>query len=270
VEEMVAGLLDVIRTNGAQAAVVPFTRVADLKSDMHELISGDFQTSWLKRMANHMINDANKFIPADISFEPCSLISVVIPSPKVLLQFHHEGKPALCVLPPHYADWNKNNMRVLQCIIDYLEPSEYTAEIAPTITQKLLAAHCGLGRYGRNNIFYNDEFGSYIQIMTYVSDLPCAEAAWYPVRRMELCEKCCACVIACPTGAIDIERRLVNSDRCITFANESPGEFPDWLDEDAHNSITGCAKCQDCCPANKRNMDNTKMGTKFTKKKPWS
>jgi epoxyqueuosine reductase len=121
-----------------------------------------------------------------------------------------------------------------------------------------------LGQYGRNNICYTGEFGSYTQIMTYISSLPCDETAWLPIGRMERCENCRACVDSCPTGAIDSDRRLIDSDRCITHANESRENFPEWIDKNAHNSIIGCIKCQDCCPANVHNKNNITMGAEFT------
>ena len=145
-------------------------------------------------------------------------------------------------------------------------PLGYSAARAVTLPHKLLAVHSGLALYGRNNICYGDEFGSYMQIMSYVSDLPCVEAQWFPLRRMENCEDCRACVIACPTGAIDTDRQLINSDRCITLANELTDDFPEWIDKDAHNSIIGCSKCQDCCPSNAHNKNNVKMGATFTEK----
>ena len=33
---------------------------------------------------------------------------------------------------------------------------------------KLLAVHCGLARYGRNNISYSNEFGSHMRLLAYV------------------------------------------------------------------------------------------------------
>jgi epoxyqueuosine reductase len=261
---MQQGLIDLFRVNGERGAAVPFSRVDDLKRDMLELKAGDYHTHWLDRMIKHMTSEENQFNPDKLSFKARSLISVTMPGPKVLLRFMYHGKPLQCVVPPHYTDWEKNNMRVLDYLRDYLRPFGYSAEIFETVTQKLLAAHCGLVRYGRNNIAYSDEFGSYFQIMTYVSDMPCDVAEWFPVRRMELCDMCNACVEACPTNAIDPTRRLVNADRCITAVNESPGEFPEWLATDAHNSIVGCTMCQDCCPANAFNKDNVKDGVEFT------
>ena len=100
--------------------------------------------------------------------------------------------------------------------------------------------------------------------MTYISDLPCDEAPWFPLRRMAICENCHACVTSCPTNAIDSNRRLIDSDKCVTLANETSGEFPQWFDKDTLTCILGCMKCQDCCPANAHNKNNVTMGVTFT------
>ena len=262
---MIKGLLDKITSQGDRGAIVPFSRINDIKNDMTSLKNGGFHTDWLNRMAKHMTDDANKFIPPDTEFEPHSLISVLMPSPKVIIQFVHSGKILNGVIPPHYTDWYFHNDRALQYIRDYLAPFEFSAVTAMTVTQKLLAVHCGLAKYGRNNICYNDEFGSYMQIMTYISDIPCDETAWFPISRMESCDNCRACCTSCPTGAIDEARQLVDTDKCITYFDELPGDvFPEWMDKGVHNSIVGCIKCQDCCPANKKNADNIKYGVSFT------
>ena len=211
-----------------------------------------------------MTGGEDRFIPPDMGFAPRSLISVIIPGPKVILRFNYLGNAVNCVLPPHFANWEANNKRALRYITEYLTPLGFSVAITRTFPHKMLAVHSGLARYGRNNICYNDEFGSYMQIMTYISDLPCEDTAWSPLGRMERCNECRACVSACPTGAIDAERRLINSDRCITVVNEFPGEFPEWLDENAHNSIVGCTKCQDSCPANAHNRENVSFGVEFS------
>ena len=261
---MINNLLSEIVSQGDRGAVVPFSRIDDIKQDMVELQNGEFHTEWLDRMANHITDDADKFIPYDIPFAPRSLISVIIPNPKATLQFTYHGSSFNCVVPPHYTNWNKNNIRVQQYLSEYLSPFGFSVARALTIPHKLLAVHCGLGLYGRNNICYNNEFGSYMQIMTYISDAPCDETAWYPLGRMESCEKCHACVNACPTNALDQNRRLVDSDRCLTFYNELTNEFPNWIDKSAHNSITGCTKCQDCCPGNTHSKNNITTGVSFT------
>jgi len=133
------------------------------------------------------------------------------------------------------------------------------------MSQKMLAVHCGLGKYGRNNIFYSYDFGSYAKIYTFLTDLPCAEdAPWFPIERMDSCETCKACVAACPTKAIDESRRIINADVCLTAFNERDGDFPEWLDKDSHNCLIGCIECQDCCPNNKDNLNKIVKGATFT------
>ena len=139
---MIGGLLDEITSHGDRGAIVPFSRIEDIKSDMTALKNGEFHTDWLNRMAKHITDDANKFIPPGLSFQPLSLITVVIPSPKVMLQFTHHGKVVHGVVPPHYTDWYFHNDRVLQYITKYLIPFEYSVATTPTVTQKLLAVHC--------------------------------------------------------------------------------------------------------------------------------
>ena len=263
---MIKGLLNEIHANGNRGAVMPFYRIDDLKKDMITLKNGGYHPNWLDRMVNHITDTENTFMPTDISFQPQSLITVAMPSPKLMLKFRYDGVVVDVAVPPHYINWDMKNKQSLQCIGDYLAPHGFQAVIAVTLPHKLLAVHSGLGRYGRNNICYHEEFGSYMQIMTYVSDLPCNEAAWFPVRRMENCDHCHACVDACPTGAIDIDRQLINSDRCITVINEAPGQFPEWLTADMHNSITGCTKCQDCCPYNAINKNNVVASAIFEEK----
>jgi epoxyqueuosine reductase len=46
--------------------------------------------------------------------------------------------------------------------------------------------------------------------------------------------------------------------------NEVPGEFPEWVDQNAHNSLIGCMKCQDCCPGNSQNKENIVKGVTFS------
>lgn len=181
-----------------------------------------------------------------------------------MLQFNYCGKPVHCVVPPQYADEGSKDIKVLQYINAYLAPLGFMAAVANNLPQKLLAVHCGLGLYGRNNICFNEEFGSSMRVLSYVSDVPCDENTWFPIRRMETCEKCRACVTSCPTNAIESTRRLINADICLTSMNEFGGEFPDWLDKDAHNCLVGCMKCQDCCPRNVHNKNNITKGIAFT------
>ncbi len=254
---MIKALLDEIAAHGDQGAVVPVSRFEDLKREMEDLRSE----------ANHAFSDwmaGAMAIPSDLGFEPQSIIVVVTPSPKVMLQFNHLGKPVQCIVPPYYTDENTIGIKVLDYINACLTPFGFASAEAGQLPQKLLAVRTGLNLYGRNNVSFNEKLGSYMRILAYVSDLPGQDTPWYPSRRMDACEHCRACVDACPTKAIDPNNRLIDAHSCLTLTNELPSEIPDRLPKAAHNSLVGCMKCQDCCPGNAHVKTNITQGVTFT------
>ena len=66
------------------------------------------------------------------------------------------------------------------------------------------------------------------------------------------CDQCKACLHSCPTGAIDPDRFLLHTERCLTLHNEEPQHvpFPQWVDPSWHNCLVGCLECQRVCPEN--------------------
>lgn len=251
------GLLKEITAHGNRGAIVPFSYFDELKRELEDLRTDKYHgfSDWL---AGTMV------IPDDLGFQPRSIILVITPSPKVTVGFTYHGKVVNCNVPPQYLDEGFKNKEVSQYINDYLKPLGYRAASFDRLPLKLLAVHAGLGLYGRNNICFDKEFGSYILLLSYVSDLPCDEADWFPVRRMDTCDKCRACINACPTKAIEPDHRIVNTSVCLTKLNEYTDEFPEWLPRTAHNSLIGCIKCQDCCPCNAHIRDNVVKGVTFT------
>jgi len=238
---------DVLAAHGANGAIVPISRLEDLRQDLDELQGGDFHTRWLDRRAAI----ADEFIPDDLGFQPRSVILAVLPCKKVAVRFNDAGTPLECLVPPTYTDLDAPEAEVLRDLGEFLAPQGYSAAIVEyRLPAKLLAVHCGLAQYGRNNITFSDQFGSYMGVLMFFTDMPCDDGPWYPLRRLPICDKCHACVAACPTSAIDINRRIIDADRCLTALNEQPGEFPDWVTSGMHNALIGCLKCQDCCPVN--------------------
>jgi epoxyqueuosine reductase len=254
---MKEGLLKAIQAHGDRGAIVPFSHFDELKCELEALRTDKYHrfSHWL---AGSMI------ITDELGFRPRSLISVVTPSPKIIIGFTYHGKTIQCIVPPQYLDEGTKDNEVLQYINTYLEPFGYRAALFDKLPQKLLAVHSGLGLYGRTNLCYHKEFGSYIRILSYISDLPCDEDTWLSVRRMEMCKQCRACVSACPTKAIEPNHRIINTSICLTTINEVPGEFPEWIAENAHHALIGCMKCQDCCPGNVHNKDNIIKGVTFS------
>jgi epoxyqueuosine reductase len=75
---------------------------------------------------------------------------------------------------------------------------------------------------------------------------------WGAPQALQRCERCSACLRACPTGAIGGERFLLHTERCLTYHNESHAPLPDWLEPSVHHCAVGCLRCQQVCPENGR------------------
>jgi epoxyqueuosine reductase len=133
------------------------------------------------------------------------------------------------------------------------------------LPDKLMAAYSGLSRYGRNNISYIQDFGSFFHLTSFFSNISCDYENWYEERELEKCSDCRICLKNCPTGAITARRFLINAERCLTFFNEEPGDFPMWIKPHSHNCLVGCIKCQIVCPYNKPFIDYFEDAEEFTR-----
>ena len=193
-----------------------------------------------------------------------SIILVAVPQPEQRVTFRLSGRFAgrelTTIIPPTYHHGiDKRVRRVLQ---DQLEAGGYRLWDA-SLPKKLLAVRSGLARYGRNNITYIPGMGSYFRLVLFASDLPASDDGWQEAQAMELCARCTACVKSCPTGAISADRFLLRAERCLTYQNERPVEFPDWLDPDWHHCLVGCLRCQWSCPENKPYINRVVDGGTF-------
>ena len=122
---------------------------------------------------------------------------------------------------------------------------------------KRLAVRGGLCEYGRNNITYCGDWGSFVRLGAYVSDMEPKDYIWRDVVSMASCENCCKCAANCPTKAISPNRFLINCEICLSNLNGADGQdIPDWVPASVHNGLYGCYRCQEICPANKDCFEN--------------
>jgi epoxyqueuosine reductase len=192
-----------------------------------------------------------KFTLTTALLESGSIIIIAVPQPKVLLIFSWQGENYPVFIPPTYdISINEEIKRELE---EILIPEGFTAE-STVLPLKLLAVRCGLAEYGRNNICYVPGKGSFYRLMAFFSNLPCLEDLWRPVCMMNRCNSCKACIMACPTGAINGRRFLLHAELCLSFHNEHSGDFPDIINPSVHHCLFGCMRCQDVCPENKNKL----------------
>ncbi len=177
-----------------------------------------------------------------------SLIIVSVPQPQVRVTFVMENQFYPVNIPPTYFFSTDN--QVASLLGAFIEPMGYKLQKV-RLPEKLLAVHVSLAQYGKNNITYVAGMGSFHRPVVFISDVPCTEDSWGEPSVLDLCENCNACAKACPTDAIGSDRFQLHAERCLTFHNERPNDFPEWLSPAWHNCLVGCMICQKVCPANK-------------------
>lgn len=193
-----------------------------------------------------------------------SIIIVASPQPQYRVGFTRYGKKHHFIIPPTYL--HHTDDEVEQVLKDVLEPAGYRFSLA-RLPEKLLSARSGLARYGRNNITYIDGFGSFHRFRTYYTDLPCIEDCWQEADEMNTCQNCHVCVNSCPTGALNGDQFWVQSDKCLTFLNETTVPWPQWVEESWDTDskcIVGCMKCQVNCPGNRLQKDRVEPAYVFS------
>jgi epoxyqueuosine reductase len=112
---------------------------------------------------------------------------------------------------------------------------------------KQLAVRSGLAEYGKNNITFIDEYGSYHQLLAFYTEQRLQDH-WGRLKMLRLCKGCSICLKECPTQAIRENDFIIDPARCITLYNELPEPMPAWIPVSSHNALVGCLKCQFTCP----------------------
>jgi len=207
-----------------------------------------------------------KYLEGSAIGKPGALLLVVVPRPAHVLSFEFEGERIETLLPPTYANYRPFFEEVRRDLINNaLGPSVRIETLHAPL--KSLAAGMGLVSYGRNNVTYTPEFGSYLQLVGYVLETPVHGAtSLSPTAepRLELCTTCRACLKACPMGAITEERFLIHAERCYTLFSESKRPIPEAFRPPSPECLIGCLKCQKVCPLNKGLLRRQRTGITFT------
>ncbi len=194
-----------------------------------------------------------------------SVVVVVMPRSAHTVTFELPGRSLRAVLPPTYVRYSRLFDEVGRDLAAHGLPSGSRVEVllAPL---KAIAARLGLVLYGRNNVTYARDAGSYHQLLGFVTGTPLPLPDGWRPREAELlptCESCDACGNACPTGAIGADRVLLRAQRCLTLINENPGAWPTWVPASAHQCLVGCLACQEVCPHNPA-LPVTDTGVRFS------
>lgn len=179
-----------------------------------------------------------------------TIILLAAPRPAHRITFRLSGRTLAAVLPPTYLFYRRIFEEIRLELAGLLGEGARLAILNAPL--KAVAARLGLASYGRNNLAYVPGMGSLHQLLGFLAEgVDLRPTKRVTPRLLGACEACRACRGACPTGAIDPDRILLRAERCLTYLNEEPGSWPEWLPAAAHRSLVGCLACQEICPENK-------------------
>jgi len=201
---------------------------------------------------------------SDVSPRGKTVIAVAVPRPAHRVAFDLGTSPFEALLPPTYVRYRETFDEVRRDLaVNVLGGARVERLVAPI---KTIAAMLGLVRYGRNNITYAEGIGSYLQLCGYIIEARLPESHSARARGPKLvpeCKGCTVCLSTCPTTAIGEDRVLLRAERCITLANENPGEWPAFVPPRSHHCLLGCLRCQRSCPANPK-LEIAATGVRFS------
>lgn len=187
---------------------------------------------------------------SDRMADPRGVIALAVRRPAHRVAFELATGAFEVVLPPTYVRYSEVFADVRDDLSAAFPSLRGRLEnlLAPL---KAVACRMGLVEYGRNNITYIPGWGSYFQLLGYLTDADLGIADnWspQPVQLMTDCDGCNICESACPTGAISEDRTLLHAERCTTYFSEQPGDLQRSL---SSRCLFGCLECQEICPVNK-------------------
>jgi len=239
-------VIQALAAAGWRACVVDAARLTDLRTRVAAVL----ESSGLSDSAAARLRENVAFGLPDGLAPARSVIVGALPRSLTQATLTVDGAEHTVRVPPHYAGYFTLPDEMTRAADAALAPFGHRAEgFAPPL--KTLAACAGLARYGRNNISYVPGLGSYLILAACVTDAPPPEdAKWAEPLQLARCERCRACLRACPAGAIRADRFVLATERCLTFVNEDSTPFPEWVDPAWHTCAVGCLRCQQVCPEN--------------------
>lgn len=145
----------------------------------------------------------------------------------------------------------KNKLKQLFLILknnDLAIQGRYFVDSAPVL-ERSLAQKAGIGWIGKNTMLIDPKVGSYFFIAEMILNI---ELEYNNKIIENHCGKCRRCIEACPTGALDENGYILNSNKCISYLTiENKGEISSEFKIKMNDYIFGCDICQEVCPWNR-------------------
>jgi epoxyqueuosine reductase len=249
-----------VEVAGWRGAIMPFSSHAEARRGIEDRHAhGEFDKGFYEERIARWAGESDSEIP-----NPRSLFAVAVPDRPIRVRFKLQETTLATIVPPTYIHGERSDRAVEERIRKVLAPAGFAVARARGPTKAMLTLS-ELAQYGRNNLAYVADLGSYHRPVVLVSDLPCEEAPRREPEALPRCSTCKACLAACPTQAIGEDRFLLHAERCLTFWNEKPPDvpFPGWVRPEWHNALVGCLLCQQACPENRPFLESIVEGPSF-------
>ncbi|MFA5015394.1 MAG: 4Fe-4S double cluster binding domain-containing protein [Actinomycetota bacterium] len=256
---MIENLNNFLRKYNYRAGIISFSRLRELEDE----IKSFYKDKYIDEAIYKLYLSSFTYNIKEGSFKPKSVIIIAAPRPQNRIYFNIGNKRFPVIIPPVYIGQRKLNQKIKVILDCYLSGTGYMV-LPARLPEKLIAAYSGLSCYGKNNISYAKDFGSFFHLTSFFSNIDCDYENWYEKKELENCQDCKVCLKNCPTGAISAGRFLIHAERCLTFFNEEPGNFPAWVKSESHNCLVGCMRCQFVCPYNKSFIGRIEDAGEFT------
>ncbi|MCH5198629.1 MAG: DUF1730 domain-containing protein [Oscillospiraceae bacterium] len=140
---------------------------------------------------------------------------------------------------------------------------EYFIDNSP-IPEVRAAVNAGLGVFGKNSLFINEKYGSWVFLGEIVTD-----RFFEPAKKNKnLCSGCNKCVLSCPGEALGENGVII--EKCLSFLSQKKGELSEEVIKKMEQTgcAWGCDICQTVCPMNK-NAAITPIEAFFETAKPY-
>lgn len=244
-----ANLLAMLADAGIPARLVSLEDADAIREQVRTLhrqgeVDDGLYHEWIRKYVDHPL-------PKNVQ-RARSVLVYSRPSPPLLVGFGWRGKTVDLVVPPTYHDY-WDSVSEVRGILRRATGRSNSYIAKAVVPLKLMGVMTGIARYGRNNVTYVGDYGSFHRLGAMYTDLEPDGAGLGTMRPLPKCKTCRACVKACPTGAVCSDRFMVKAERCITRYNERNADqpFPDWISPSWHNALMGCMICQAACPYNR-------------------
>jgi epoxyqueuosine reductase len=254
-------VLERLRAKGWTGGIVPVTRLPDLERDLGVLQ----EQGLIFKEVKELYLDRFKYdVPQELP-DARSIIVVAVPQPKRRIHFAYRGNDLATIVPPTYANaWQVIND--VKSALEEITSAEGGRFEKASLPLKTLASRTGVANYGRNNITYVPEHGSFHRLVAYYTNLDLGLDQWQEREALPACKTCDLCQKACPASVISRDRFVIRVERCLTFLNELPVDrrFPPEVGPEWHNAIVGCMRCQEVCPYDQKVKGWIEEGESFS------